>query len=230
MSLQILEARQPDFINDWIREYFGPGLKMSTQRLGYGRNPAILVVDFQKGSKLEDLVGRAVSNTAVLLDKARAIGIPILYTMSGYRRDLKDFIPNKIASLRQNIIGTRFVEVLDEVKPREEDSVIIKKSNSAFLATDLMISLNRQSIDTLIITGIHTGGCIRATASDSSSLGFKTIVPEECVGDGKGINPHKANLCDLHVRGADVVSLAEVLRYIDELGPRQILPAPHPSR
>lgn len=218
--MAVRETVQPmrsDFIRDWMNEYFGSPVKLTQERLGFGERAAVLVVDFQKDTRLEGLVARAATNTSILLSEARKRQIPIFYTVIGYRKDLKDFIPNKLGTMASHIIGTPNVEVLEQVKPKEEDIVIVKKGNSAFLGTDLLMLLNTLRVDTVIIAGCHTSGCIRATATDSYSLGFKTILPEECVGDSKGFNPHKVNLCDLHIRGADVITLSEVLDYFEDL-------------
>lgn len=186
------------------------------QVIGYGKRPALLVVDMNV-TTAEGLVGRAVQNTAVLLQVAREKKIPVIYTLMGsYRPDLKDFIPIKLAGVSESIAGTGHARVTDMLKP-EGELVIVKKVNSAFIGTNLLSYLVQSGVDTVIVTGIHTSGCIRATASDCFSYGFKTIVPEECVGDGKGMKPHRANLCDLHVRGADVVPLKEVLQYLGRL-------------
>jgi maleamate amidohydrolase len=200
-----------------MEEYFDVPVALSPRRLGFGKKPALLLVDFQnrRNPWKSEMVNRAVKHAALLLKKAREKGIPVFYTVVAYREDLKDFVPNKMQPRRR--LGTSDEDVVDELKPGENEVVIVKKANSAFLGTNLLTMLNLQGVDTMIITGCHTSGCIRATASDSYSLGFRTILPEECIADEKGWKPHKANLCDLHIRGADVIALQEVMDYLDKL-------------
>ena len=184
--------------------------------LGFGERPVILVVDLMKGGSMGGLPERAVRNTRILLQEARKKNVPIGYTVLAYRSDLKDYPPNKLASMKL-VMGTESVKVMDEVAPGPEDFVIIKKTNSPFIGTNLLLLLTLMQADTIIVTGRHTSGCIRATAADAFSYGYRTIIPEECVGDGKGLMPHKANLCDLHIRGADVLTLREVLEDLGRL-------------
>lgn len=221
-SLGIVEPRQPDFIDGWMKDYYEGPVKLRTERIGFGKKPALLVIDLQKDMKLVGLPGRAVQNTAILLSKARKTKIPVFYTVIGYRADGKDTTINKLGAMVGHLLGTESVEVHDGVRPSEEDVVLVKKGNSGFMGTDLLMQLTKMGIDTVIIAGCHTSGCIRATATDSYTLGFRTILAEECVGDGKGINPHKANLCDLHIRGADVITLEEILHYLGRLDRREL--------
>ena len=213
--VKVVEPRKVNFIDEWIVEYFSTHDAIPSRRLGFGKTPAILIIDFQKDTPATGLVGRAVQNTAILLEKAREKHIPLFYTVIGYRPDMKDFVPNKLTTLTGHILGTDSVEVVDELKPRHDDVMITKKTSSVFIGTDLTLYLNRMGIDTLIITGCHTGGCIRASATDSSSFGYRTVLPEECVGDRNGLNPHKSNLCDLHIRGTDVITVHETMEYLD---------------
>jgi maleamate amidohydrolase len=206
-----ISTRKRNFMREWLADYYDTVPRLQPEKIGFGRKPAILVVDMQGDLKLEGLVGRAVTSIRKLLSVARAKAIPIVYTVIAHRRDLKDAVLTKLPSVRAHVEGSTNVRVIDELKPLQDDLLIVKKGLSAFLGTNLLVYLNSHSIDTLIITGCHTSGCIRATATDSFSLGFRTVIPEECVGDSKGLKPHKANLCDLHIRGADVVTLDEVI-------------------
>ncbi len=214
MVSQPLNPQRVGFIQNWIEEYYGSPVSLLTDCLGYGKKPAVLVVDLQKDVERSALINRAIVNTAILVSAGRAKGLPIIYTVMSYRSDMKDCIPNKLPGLCQHIQGTEGVQPLDEIRPTSEDLVITKRTNSAFMGTNLLTHLHHYSIDTILIAGSHTSGCIRATATDSYNLGFKTIIPEECVGDAKGDRPHRSNLCDLHIRGADVVMLREVLQYL----------------
>jgi maleamate amidohydrolase len=104
------------------------------------------------------------------------------------------------------------------------DVVFTKSAPSIFFQTPLILFLTRQQVDTVIVTGCTTSGCVRASVNDSFSYGFRTIVPEQCVGDMER-QPHEDNLRDVGRRYADVLDLAEVLGYIDGL---EAKPAPAP--
>jgi len=104
-------------------------------------------------------------------------------------------------------------DIVPELAPRPEDVVIIKQYASAFFGTALASMLTAERVDTVIVTGCSTSGCIRATAVDGMQHGFRVIVPRECVGD-RAPEPHDANLFDIDRKYGDVVSRAEVLAYL----------------
>ena len=108
------------------------------------------------------------------------------------------------------------VEVDERIKPAPGDLVIEKKFASAFFGTVLASSLHTLKIDTLIITGVTTSGCIRATCVDACSNGFITIVVAEAVGD-RHEAPHEANLFDMNAKYADVVSEEDAVQYLTKL-------------
>jgi maleamate amidohydrolase len=182
--------------------------------VGFGEKPAILIVDFQKAftSKESPMGGSpfitsAVNKTKELLSIAREANLPIIYTVVGYREDQKDMglWPLKVSLLSEVTLGSKWVEIDDALEVKEEDIVLIKKMPSAFFNTELTNILISNRIDTVVIAGCTTSGCIRATAIDSFSYGFRTIIAEECVGD-QGMEPHKANLFDIKNRYGDILS------------------------
>jgi maleamate amidohydrolase len=190
-------------------------------RIGIGERPAILIVDFQKAFTCEDsqlggssLIRSAVQNTKELIALARRENLPIIHTVVGYREDQKDMghWPVKVPTLTNVKIGSKWVEIDDELEVNEEDIVILKKMPSAFFNTDLTNILISQRIDTLIIAGCTTSGCIRATAIDSFSYGFRTIIAEDCVGD-QGLEPHRANLFDINNRYGDILSNRKIVSH-----------------
>ena len=193
-------------------------------RMGFGKRPAVINVDIQYAfTSAESPVGGGldsmVENTAKLLEEARNKKIPIYYTVVAFRDDgqddtfaLKAGFDNPSALHKLCRFGTKWIEADERVKPAKEDVVIQKKAASAFFMTNIIHLLTSKSIDTTIITGDATSGCVRATVVDSASYGFRTIVPEECVGD-RAIGPHKASLFDMAVKYADVVRLQEVIDY-----------------
>jgi maleamate amidohydrolase len=195
-------------------------------RVGFGEQPALIVVDFQKAftSKESPLGGSpyiisAVAKTKELIAAAREADIPIIYTVVGYRADQQDMglWPAKVRTLANVTLGSRWVEIDDELTVLDEDIVLVKKMPSAFFNTDLTNILIKKRIDTVIIAGCTTSGCVRATAVDSFSYGFRTIVAVECVGD-QGLEPHRANLFDINNRYGDIVKNEEIVDWFYSLG------------
>ncbi len=188
--------------------------------VGFGERPAVLVVDLQNAVTHPDalmgrspLVALAVKHTAKLLPAARAIGAPVIFCNTAFRTDRADMPPWKIAAMDAWIVDTWEVEI-DERLWQEGDFLVTKKAPSIFFGTPLAAILTLHCIDTVILTGANTSGCIRASSIDSFSSGFRTIVPRECVGD-QGLEPHEANLLDIGRRYVDVVPVAEVINYLD---------------
>ena len=116
----------------------------------------------------------------------------------------------------QNIkIGSRRFELDDRVEVDEaRDVIYVKRMPSAFFETPLHSLLVWHKVDTVIVTGGSTSGCVRASVVDSLSRGYRTIVPEECVADKDGV-PHYANLADMLLKYADVVSVAKVIHNLE---------------
>jgi maleamate amidohydrolase len=194
-------------------------------RVGWGRSPAVICVDFQRGiTDVGAPVGggehlrRAVTNTAKLLEVARRKNIPVIYFVVTYREDKKDMglWPMKLPVLAECKEGSKWVEVSPEIAPAPGDLVMAKKMPSVFFGTGLLNYLVSNGIDTNIITGTVTSGCVRASIIDSFSHGFRTIVVEDCCGD-QSEEPHRANLTDVNNRYADVVSLEECIEHIKKM-------------
>ncbi|RQD75098.1 MAG: isochorismatase family protein [Candidatus Syntrophonatronum acetioxidans] len=204
-----------------IREYYqAQGM---AKELGFGQKPALLIVDFQRGitdprrpagCDLEE----PIENTLKVLNKAREKKIPIYFFTLSYHPTLFDggLLLEKVPLLSNFKEGTDNVHLDPRLKPREGEPVIAKKYASCFHGTSLATLLTLQQVDTLIITGCITSGCIRATANDGLQQGFRPIIPRECVGDRAQI-PHEVNLMDIHARCGDVVPLEKVTGYLDSL-------------
>lgn len=194
-------------------------------RVGFGAQPAILVIDMQNDF-LDDgcflYLGpdshQVIPPIQRLLDTARRTGVPIVYTQQVHRPDFADggrwadkFTGFKQGGLRE---GTPGVEIAEEIRPEPGDHVIKKRRPSGFFQTDLDVYLRSLGVDTVILTGCTTSGCIRATALDAFSYNYRLIVPRECVGD-RAREPHEANLFDINMKYGDVVSLDEVIDYLE---------------
>jgi maleamate amidohydrolase len=194
--------------------------------IGFGERCAVLVVDFQKGftdatSPLgrSDHVQRAVDNTAILLREAKARGIPIASCRVAWKnRD--DMSYWKINSLYDGSFyyGHPCTEFDPRVADPEYNFEFTKTAPSIFFRTPLPTWLTKLRIDTTIITGCTTSGCVRASIVDSFSYGYRTIVPEDCCGDQEA-GPHEDNMRDVGRRYADVMKLADVLEHFETIAP-----------
>jgi maleamate amidohydrolase len=194
-------------------------------RIGYGQKPAIVVVDFinaytTPGSPLyAPGVVDAVRASIDLLDIARRNGILVVYTRVIYSPHGMDggIFVRKVPVLRKMVEGEPLADIVPELPPAPQDVIINKQYASAFFGTSLAPLLTSQGVDTLVVTGCSTSGCIRATAVDGMQYGFRVVVPKECVGD-RHPEPHEANLFDIDSKYGDVVSKAEVMEYLASCG------------
>jgi maleamate amidohydrolase len=194
-------------------------------RIGYGQKPAIVVVDFinaytTPGSPLyAPGVVDAVRASIDLLDIARRNGILVVYTRVIYSPHGMDggIFVRKVPVLRKMVEGEPLANIVPELPPAPQDVIINKQYASAFFGTSLAPLLTSQGVDTLVVTGCSTSGCIRATAVDGMQYGFRVVVPKECVGD-RHPEPHEANLFDIDSKYGDVVSKAEVMEYLASCG------------
>ena len=186
--------------------------------VGFGRKAAVLVVDFinaytTRGSPLYAApVVDAVRETVELVDLARQLGILVVYTRVIYSLNGLDggIFLQKVPALTKMVEGEPLADIVPELKPTPQDVVINKQYASAFFGSPLAALFTSQGIDTIVLTGCSTSGCVRATAVDGMQHGFRVIVPRECVGD-RHPEPHEANLFDINSKYGDVVSKAEVL-------------------
>ena len=201
-----------------IRKFYGQrGLGGA---VGFGERPAIVVVDFilgftDRSSPLSGDLEQPLTETLRLLDEARKRSVPIFFTTVEYDESLKDagLFVKKVPSLKWLVRGTRWVELDPRLARRPGEILLRKKYASAFFGTDFASLLVAAAVDTLIITGCTTSGCIRATAIDALQYGLRAIVPAEAVGD-RAQMPHEANLFDIDAKYGDVVAVEEVLRYL----------------
>jgi nicotinamidase-related amidase len=204
---------------DLERSYTASGF---SRRLGFGARPALVVVDFVKaylnhGSPLYAGVENVRDRAAQLLAGARAAGIPILHTRVAYARDGSDggIFFRKVGALSVFAEGAdpELGSFDDALAPWPGEVVITKQYASAFFGTSLASTLTARGIDTLLIAGVSTSGCIRATAVDACQHGFIPVVVSDAVGD-RHESVHAANLFDLAAKYADVVSLDEALAHL----------------
>lgn len=201
-------------------------------RVGFGKNPVILVIDLQKGytnlrSPLAFNLDDVIKNTNEILIKGREKNILIVFLIIGYEKHGKDAGIWSLKVSKQTILqlNSWYTEIDPRLEKGEGEVFIVKKYASAFFGTSLASLLNAQQIDTCIVTGCTTSGCVRATVVDSLQYGFRTIIPKECVGDRTQI-PHQAALFDMNAKYGDVVSKQEVLNYLDGFSLNNFLRSP----
>ncbi len=192
--------------------------------IGYGERPALIVIDLIQGFTNPELpLGADLSDeilaTCQIIEASREAGIPVYYTTISYEeRDIRDagIWARKMSGIMTLRAGTPDTEVASALGRLPDEPLITKKYASSFFGTDLLSRLNSQRIDTLLITGCTTSGCVRATAVDAIQNGFRPMVVKEAVGD-RARSAHEQSLFDLNAKYADVVSVESVLGYLASL-------------
>jgi maleamate amidohydrolase len=189
--------------------------------LGFGKASALILVDFveayfSKESPLYAGVEDALSSALRIRDAARAAGIPVIYTNVVYQKDGADggVFYSKVPALEVFVAGNPLGRWPEGLEPADDELVISKQYPSAFFGTSLAETLKAKGIDTLIITGVTTSGCVRATCVDAMSYGFIPIVVADACGD-RHAAPHEANLFDMNAKYADVVDERTVIEYLE---------------
>lgn len=192
-------------------------------RVGFGQRPALIVIDFITGftdlrSPLAGDLDAQIEATNALLQPARAAGIPVIFSTVAYDAELQEagIWIRKIPSNRVLVEGSEWIEIDKRLNQRSGEMTLVKKYASCFFGTDLAARLVSRHIDTLIIAGCTTSGCVRATAVDACSYGFRTNVVEEAVGD-RATLPHAASLFDIDAKYGDVVGLKAAITYLQGL-------------
>lgn len=205
--------------------------KPTRPRFGFGRKPVLVNIDLQKAyTQVGEFVTayetdpKQLDYVDRLAELARAKGLPVVWTHVAYMDSGEDCgiwgtrtdTPDSLQNIK---VGSRRAEFDDRLTiDYGRDIVINKRMASAFHETNLASLLIWHTVDTVIVTGGSTSGCVRATVVDSLSRGYRTVVPEECVAD-KHESPHFANLYDMAVKYADVIPVAEVIEYLAKYRP-----------
>src|SRR3954469_6510303 len=187
-------------------------------RLGFGDRLVVIVIDLIRAyttpgeAFFAEGVVDAVRESVDLLAAARRHSIPIIYTKVLYHPDGNDggLFVQKVPALRKLVAGEPMAEIDPLLHPAPRDLVIAKNYPSCFFGTTLASTLFGLRIDTTVLIGCSTSGCVRATAIDAIQYGFRVIVPRECVGD-RHDGPHEANLFDINAKYGDVISKAETI-------------------
>lgn len=194
-------------------------------RAGFGRRPALLVVDVNRGftdpaSPLVCDLDAVVGAITRLLEAFRLAGFPVVFTTVAYDEAAKQaatvFI-DKVPALLTLEAGSQWVEIDPRIAPRADEAVLVKHWASAFFGTPLQSILTSHGSDSVVVTGASTSGCVRATAVDALQHGYRVVVPREAVGD-RNDAAHDANLYDIDAKYGDVVAVDELLEAVASLG------------
>ena len=182
-------------------------------RVGFGSRPAIVVVDLingftDPGSPFGSDLSAEIEATNALTGVARELGIPVFFSTIVYDPSLRDagVWQHKIRANQWLVEGSAWTELDERLGRQAGETVVVKKYASCFFGTDLSSQLQTLGIDTVVIAGCTSSGCVRATAVDACSHGFRTIVVEEAVGDRDDL-PHRAALFDIDSKYGDVMTL-----------------------
>jgi maleamate amidohydrolase len=199
-------------------------------KFGFGRKAALVNVDFQRAyTDLDHFATayqtdpRQIEYVNTLSALARAKGMPVIWSYVAYMDTPHDAgvwgtRSNTVDSLQNIKLGSPRAEFDARVRIDPADAVINKRMPSVFFETNLPSLLVWHQVDTVIVTGGSTSGCVRATVVDSLAHGYRTIVPEECVADKHEI-PHFSNLCDMMLKYADVESFETVRAWLEAAAP-----------
>ncbi len=193
--------------------------------LGYGERPAVIVVDFVRAYTTPGApffgqgVVDAVTHSMPLLDAARDARIPVIYTQVVYHPSGADggLFFRKVPALKLFVKGGPLGEIDPRIPMQPDDILVTKQYPSCFFGTSLGTTLKTLEVDTVVLIGCSTSGCVRATAVDGIQYGYKVIVPRECVGDRHDA-PHDAALFDINAKYGDVLPASQVIGWFGSLG------------
>jgi maleamate amidohydrolase len=199
--------------------------KAYNNRVGFGARPALLLIDFcqayfEPGNALYAEVEDAMASALRVRAAARAARVPVILTNVVYHQSGWNggrFF-EKAMPLRNFTQGNPMAAWGPGLAPFEDELVVSKQYPSAFFGTSLASTLTAAGVDSVILTGLTTSGCVRASCVDAMSHGFRTAVVAEACGD-RHAGPHEANLFDMNAKYADVVSEAETIAYLEGLNP-----------
>ena len=195
---------------------------LDRQYQGLGRRPALVVVDMINGftdpaCALGSQADSVVRANQSLLEAFRRKGLYVCFTTVVYHHeDEARVFRDRLPALNVLQPGSHWVKIDPRLTPRNEEAVVEKKWASGFFATDLAGQLQAAGADSLVVTGLTTSGCVRATVLDGLQHDYRVVVPAEAVGD-RNQEAHRANLFDMNAKYADVLDLKRVLGLIEDL-------------
>ncbi len=194
-------------------------MNLERESLGLGVRPALLVVDMIEGfTNPECPLGcdcpEVVAANASLLAAFRSRELPVFFTTVVYHSEEQARVfRQRVPALNVLTPDSNWVRVDDRLAMQAGETLVEKQWASAFRGTDIDSQLRARGVDSLVVTGLSTSGCVRATAVDGLQYDYRVVVPREAVGD-RNLQAHEANLFDMHAKYADVWSVAEVVAAI----------------
>lgn len=228
----------------WLQEVLSMEEREIVKRGGWGKQrglgtrPCLMVIDAQYNYRGEDgpileqmqrwpsgcglKAWAAASKISKLLDAARSTDCPVIYTRQVQKniavREVFDSFATKIERRSEDMVdGSKGTEIVEELSPQDRDLVIDKSYASAFFATPLISFLIKMKIDTILVTGGTTSGCVRSTAVDAAARNYNVGVVMDCVYDRLEYS-HRASLLDMWMKYADIITFEETLDYLDNSG------------
>jgi len=199
-----------------------PPNNLQQNPLGLTPKPALLLVDMINGftdpaCALGTACSEVVAANVQLLEAFRALGLPVFFTTVVYHSEQQaEVFRRKVPALNVLQPNSHWVKVDSALEPLEGEPVIEKQWASAFFATDLDQQLSALGVDSIVVTGLTTSGCVRASAVDGLQNDYQVVIAEEAVGD-RNPEAHRANLFDLNAKYADVLPVAQVLSQLTAL-------------
>ena len=189
--------------------------------VGIGRKPALCIVDFVNGFVDPAIFGggnipEAVTRTVPLLAATRQRGMPVAFSRVVYGEDGRDdcaFV-RKVPALATLTERAPAGQIVPQLTPLPDEAILRKTQPSAFFGTGYVDLLRRHHVDTVIVAGCTTSGCVRATVVDAMSHDFRTILARDCVGD-RSLAAREANLFDMEQKYADLMNAVEIIAAID---------------
>ena len=185
--------------------------------VGLGRKPALLIIDFQVGFADPEVFGGgnvsdAIAATVPLLAEFRRLRLPVAYSRAVFADDGSDagVFGMKVPGLKRLTNDADISQVVPELAPEPGEYVVCKTGPSAFFGTSLPTWLMAQGVDSVVVTGATTSGCVRASVVDSISYSYRTVVVTDCCGD-RALEPHEANLFDMGQKYADLLTADEAI-------------------
>jgi maleamate amidohydrolase len=195
---------------------------LDRKSLGIGRRPALIVVDMMNGftdpaSPLGSNSDAVVEANQQLLAAFRAASLPVFFSAVVYNDEEQARVfRDRVPALNILKSGSHWVEIDSRLNPQPGERIVEKQWVSAFFGTELGNWLMEQSVDSLVVTGLTTSGCVRGTVVDGLQYNYKVVVPREATGD-RNLDAHEANLFDLNAKYADVTDLQDVLDHVTGL-------------
>ena len=196
--------------------------KLERRQTGIGKKPALLIVDAINAftdpeCPLGTRVDEQIRRIRQLLDRFRELDLPVYFTSQAYTDNKQASVwREKLPATKYLESGTRWVDVDERIEPRPGETIIVKHGPSAFFETNLKRQLLEDSVDSVFVVGFTTSGCVRASAVDSVSGNFRTVVVSDCCGD-RDPDAHRANLYDLDAKYADLMELKSAMKLLEKV-------------